>query len=46
MKVSSFDNLNSQYDGYAAIQQEIMNNGPVQVGFTVYKDFFSYSDGI
>jgi len=25
---------------------EIMNNGPVQTGFTVYKDFFSYSGGV
>lgn len=41
MTVSSFDNLNAQYDGIPAIQKEIMTNGPVQTGFTVYKDFFN-----
>jgi C1A family cysteine protease len=28
------------------IQQEIMTNGPMMVGFTVYNDFLSYSNGI
>lgn len=30
----------------AAIQTEIMNNGPVQAGFTVYSDFYNYRSGI
>jgi len=25
---------------------ELMTNGPLQVAFTVYKDFFSYSTGV
>lgn len=28
------------------IQEELMNNGPMQVGMTIYTDFMSYSDGI
>jgi len=46
MKISNFSSLNALYDGYQKIMTEIMTNGPVQVGFTVYKDFFSYSDGV
>jgi cathepsin B len=30
----------------AAIQTEIMTNGPVEVAFTVYEDFFSYESGV
>jgi len=41
MFVSNFSSLNAVYDGYQKIMTEIMTNGPVQVGFTVYKDFFS-----
>ncbi|KHJ94559.1 papain family cysteine protease [Oesophagostomum dentatum] len=29
-----------------AIQREIMTNGPVQAGFTVYEDFYHYSSGV
>ncbi|KAG8301347.1 cathepsin B-like isoform X2 [Homalodisca vitripennis] len=29
-----------------SIQQEILNNGPVQAGFTVYEDFLSYKTGV
>lgn len=28
------------------IQLEIMNNGPVHTGYTIYSDFMSYSSGI
>lgn len=30
----------------AAAEQDIMSNGPIQVGFMVYQDFFSYKSGI
>jgi len=30
----------------AAIQTEIMTNGPVEAAFDVYQDFFSYSSGV
>lgn len=30
----------------ADIQAEIMKNGPIECGFTVYQDFFSYTDGV
>jgi cathepsin B len=30
----------------AAIQTEIMTNGPIEVAFDVYQDFFSYSGGV
>jgi cathepsin B len=30
----------------AAIQTEIMTNGPVEAAFEVYQDFFSYSGGV
>lgn len=30
----------------AAIQAEIMKNGPVEVAFDVYEDFFSYKSGV
>ena len=32
--------------GVAAIQSELYANGPVETGFTVYEDFFSYKSGI
>ncbi|KAL9652553.1 hypothetical protein ABK040_000123 [Willaertia magna] len=32
--------------GAAAIQNEIIANGPVQSGFTVYEDFMSYKSGV
>lgn len=35
-----------QFQGVTAIKREIMTNGPVQAGFTVYDDFCSYSDGV
>lgn len=28
------------------IQKELMNNGPMMVGLTVYEDFLSYASGI
>jgi cathepsin B len=31
---------------YTAIQTELMNNGPLQVGFSVYSDFMDYASGI
>ena len=31
--------------GVANIQKEIMTNGPVEVGFTVYGDFMKYKSG-
>ena len=30
----------------AAMQNEIMTNGPIEVSFAVYEDFFSYSSGV
>ena len=30
----------------AAIQTEIMTNGPIEVAFDVYEDFFSYTSGV
>jgi len=30
----------------AAIQTEIMTNGPVEAGFTVYEDFLTYKTGV
>jgi len=32
--------------GPAAIQSDVMANGPVETGFDVYEDFFSYKSGI
>ena len=29
-----------------AIQMEIMRGGPVETGFTVYSDFYSYKSGV
>jgi len=46
MSVSSFNSLNAVYNTYQSIMTEVMTNGPVQVGFSVYKDFFSYSSGV
>jgi cathepsin B len=42
LKATTFD----QFQGIPAIKREIMTNGPVQAGFTVYDDFFNYSDGV
>jgi hypothetical protein len=42
MKVSTFN----RFSGATAIKRELMANGPLQTGFTVYKDFFSYSEGV
>jgi len=33
-------------NGVAAMQKEIMTNGPIQVAFTVYKSFMSYKSGV
>jgi cathepsin B len=33
-------------DNEAAIQTEILNNGPVEAAFNVYEDFFSYKGGV
>jgi len=33
-------------NGVANMQKEIMNNGPVQVAFKVYKSFMSYKGGV
>jgi cathepsin B len=30
----------------AAIQQEIMTNGPVEAAYTVYEDFYNYKSGV
>jgi cathepsin B len=30
----------------AAIQQDLMTNGPIEVAFDVYEDFFSYKSGV
>jgi len=46
MLVTSFTKLSAKTDGYQKIMTEIMTNGPVQVGFTVYKDFFSFESGV
>eukprot|EP00761_Pharyngomonas_kirbyi_P011061 gb/GECH01011085.1/.p1 GENE.gb/GECH01011085.1/~~gb/GECH01011085.1/.p1 ORF type:complete len:314 (+),score=44.00 gb/GECH01011085.1/:1-942(+) len=35
-----------QFSSVGAIQQEIMNHGPVEAGFQVYQDFFSYKSGV
>eukprot|EP01012_Entosiphon_sulcatum_P067944 TRINITY_DN97856_c0_g1_i1.p1 TRINITY_DN97856_c0_g1~~TRINITY_DN97856_c0_g1_i1.p1 ORF type:complete len:112 (+),score=25.73 TRINITY_DN97856_c0_g1_i1:27-362(+) len=32
--------------GVENIQREIMTNGPVEVAFSVYQDFFSYKSGV
>eukprot|EP00694_Reclinomonas_americana_P005504 EC794662.1.p2 GENE.EC794662.1~~EC794662.1.p2 ORF type:complete len:128 (+),score=12.65 EC794662.1:228-611(+) len=29
-----------------SIQTEILNNGPLEAGFSVYEDFFSYTTGV
>ncbi len=34
------------FDTPAAIQAEILANGPIETGFTVYADFMSYTGGI
>ena len=36
----------SSFRGVNAIRKEILENGPVQTGFTVYNDFMSYKSGI
>ena len=36
----------SSFIGVNAIRKEILENGPVQTGFTVYNDFMSYKSGI
>jgi len=28
------------------LQNEIMNNGPIMVGMSLYEDFYSYSSGV
>jgi len=33
-------------NGVAAMQKEIMTNGPIQVAFSVYKSFMSYKSGV
>ncbi len=40
--VSTFKTLSSVAD----MQNEIYNNGPIQVGFAVYSDFYSYRSGV
>lgn len=32
--------------GVAQMQNEIMTNGPIEVGFYVYQDFFAYAGGV
>lgn len=32
--------------GIEAIQSEVLANGPVETGFTVYEDFFNYKSGV
>ena len=41
-KVSSY----KAYKGANAIKAELLANGPLQTGFTVYNDFMSYKSGI
>ena len=41
-KVSSY----KAYKGASAIKAELLANGPLQTGFTVYNDFMSYKSGI
>jgi len=36
----------STYSGPASIQAAIMANGPIEVAFTVYQDFMSYTSGV
>jgi len=45
---NTFYHLSSAYDcaGEAAIKNEIETLGPVDVGFYVYQDFFSYTSGV
>ena len=38
--------ISKRVDGISAMKEEIMRNGPVEVGFTVYQDFMSYKSGI
>ena len=38
--------ISKRVDGVSAMKEEIMRNGPVEVGFTVYQDFMSYKSGI
>lgn len=28
------------------IQTELFNNGPMEAGFSIYEDFFSYASGV
>ena len=41
-KISDYNS----FRGVNAIRKEILENGPVQTGFTVYNDFMSYKSGI
>jgi len=41
--VSSYGSIARKVD---AIASEILTNGPVEAGFTVYEDFFSYKSGV
>jgi cathepsin B len=34
------------FNSVAAMMQEVYTNGPVEVAFSVYQDFFSYSGGV
>jgi len=38
--------LTGKLSGVAAYQNEILTNGPIQVGFTVFKDFMTYKSGV
>jgi len=40
---SIFDATNKCQD---KIKQELIDNGPIEVGFTVYQDFMSYKSGV
>ena len=40
--ISSYNDLPTVYD----MMYEIFTNGPIQVGFDVYNDFFSYVSGV
>eukprot|EP01136_Pigoraptor_vietnamica_P010919 Opistho-1_new@3462 len=39
-------NAGSVAPNVAALQTELMTNGPIEVGFSVYEDFFSYTSGV
>jgi cathepsin B len=45
-KYKSVSNSLVELDDVESIKIEILANGPVETGFTVYADFFDYNGGI